>query len=135
VSNIQHLIPCNGDGNPIDDAHVGRVSDGFHTFDELYHHRYALFCMMARLANYADGDRKFKGFKSWKHHDGEAPFGEEWFIAGLELPEGWITYHMPASWWAKVHLPHHDRAPEWDGHTAADVVDRMEQWLKSVPHA
>ncbi len=101
------------------------------TANELLEHRHALFCMVAQLANWGNGDRKLQGFKAWKHSDGSSP-GEDWFIAGLELPEiGQISYNLPKEYWVKVHLPHYDRAPKWDGHSLTDVVDRMLRWVES----
>lgn len=122
-------IPHDVHGNMIEDT--GLVTDGYHTFNELYKHRHALFCMVAQLANWGKGDRKLQGFKAWKHSDGSS-HGEDWFIAGLELPEiGQISYHFPMEYWTKVHLPHYDRAPAWDGHSSTDVVDRMLKWVES----
>jgi hypothetical protein len=66
--------------------HVGQVSDSYHTFEELYNHRNLLF--IAILNAYPA-----YGWKSRKHHTGERLPG--WFIAGLDLPTGPITYHLP----------------------------------------
>lgn len=108
----------------------GQLSDGYHSFNDLYSHRHLLFAMAARLGNWGNNDRKLKGWKAWKHHDGT--FYEGWFIAGLELPTGTITYHFPAEYWTLIGLPHIDRAPEWDGHTSDDVLQRITDWLKSA---
>ena len=102
---------------PIDESVIGQVSDGYHTFDELYAHRFALFLALCRTLD--------MGWKSPVHSDGSRYSG--WFIAGLTLPMvGEITYHLPLSEWdATPYLLALDRAPAWDGHTSTDVIDRL----------
>jgi hypothetical protein len=63
-------------GRVIDD-----VSDGYHTFAELYQHRFALFLALCRALE--------MGWKSRLHADGTMYPG--WFIAGIELPGEWGT--------------------------------------------
>ena len=41
---------------------IQKMSDGYHTFEELYHHRMMLFSIICNT--YKD-----KAWKSWKHHD------------------------------------------------------------------
>ena len=100
---------------------MGEISDGYHTLDELYEHRHSLF--LALMSSYPH--------RSWfsdRHDDGT--FFEGWFIAGINLPRGagTITYHLPERLYAAAKLTGADElteAPEWDGHTAADVVERL----------
>jgi hypothetical protein len=105
------------DGLPDD---PGEISDGFHTFNELYAHRHALFCALARA-------RPELAWRSASHHD-----GEEWpgfFIAGMRLPTGDISYHLPKDRWDDLAgVPVLARGVEWDGHTPADVVQRLKEW-------
>ncbi|EGQ4488673.1 hypothetical protein DMN17_04320 [Staphylococcus pseudintermedius] len=63
------------------------ISDGYHTFGQLYHDRAVLFAVI--LNTY-----KEKAWKSKQHHDGTM-FGEpnEMFIVGIDTPEGQYTYH------------------------------------------
>lgn len=95
---------------------TGQLSDGYHTFDELYEHRTALFLALCRALEL--------GWRSRLHADGS--MFEGWFIAGVPLMTGEITYHLPLDQWdnaAHLHtLPH---AYAWDGHTPADVVERL----------
>lgn len=101
--------------------HVGCVvarlteSDGYHTFNELYEHRHALFSVICNA---------FDGWKSFKHADGTMFDG--WFIAGCQTEKGQITYHLPLLWWDKFSCRAIEKAPEWDGHTPADVIDRVQ---------
>lgn len=96
----------------------GSTSDGYHTFDELYHHRAVLFSALC----YAYKD---KAWRAKKHHDGSM-FGDDWFICGVETPQGQYTYHYHISecWDLFDFCKTLDNAPEWDGHQPKDV-DRL----------
>jgi hypothetical protein len=98
-------------------ADMGQVSDGYHTFHDLYAHRIALFLALCRAVG--------MGWKSRVHADGSAFDG--WFIAGVTLPMvGEITYHLPNEAWDEAaHLQTVAFAPPWDGHTPEDVVQRL----------
>lgn len=92
---------------------IGEVDDGSHSFEELYHHRMILFSVICNT--YKD-----KAWKSWKHHSGD--MFEDYFIVGVETPEGQFTYHYHKDWWGKFEVTEMERAPEWDGHEAVDVI-------------
>ena len=94
---------------------VQYVFDGYHTFKELYDHRHALFIALLSVVD--------NGWKSLKHSDGSS--FEGYFIAGIELKGKMISYHLPNELWAYVHATPLDFAPGWDGHTPADVVERL----------
>lgn len=94
--------------------------DGYHTFTELYEHRIHLFIALCCSIN--------SGYDAWKsklHSDGSS--FEGWFILGLrEEPGSQITYHLPMKKWKDCSFAKTlDRAPEWDGHTSADVLERV----------
>jgi hypothetical protein len=95
---------------------VDDVSDGYHTFRELYAHRVALFLALARALGTA--------WRAHQHSDGTMYDG--WFIVGLALPTGDISYHLPLADWHETGWMHTStRAPSWDGHMPADVVQRL----------
>lgn len=50
----------------------GQISDGFHTFDELYHYR-----MLYNAAFFNSLEGKYEVHKSYRHADGELCFGGE----------------------------------------------------------
>lgn len=103
---------------------VGQVSDGYHTFDELYEHRCTLFLALMQ-------SNPATSWYSKRHHD-ESEW-EGWFIAGMRLLTGDITYHLPISMWdmaAQTGALMLDNGVKWDGHTAADVVKRVQEWIK-----
>ncbi len=104
----------------------GEISDGYHTFNELYDHRCTLF--LALMAS-----NPALSWISAKHHDGSE--WEGWFIAGMELPTGDVTYHLPNSMMGaamQTGCRVLDCGKEWDGHTAADVVKRLREWARSA---
>jgi hypothetical protein len=98
----------------------GKTSDGYHTFDELYEHRHALFAVACRFLD---------GWKSKLHDDGTMFDG--WFIAGIETAQGQATYHMPMRLWEGFPARELEKAPAWDGHTPNDVIDRLRAALRS----
>jgi hypothetical protein len=104
---------------------LDNISDGSHTFKELYEHRAAL--LIALMCQYP-------GISWWStlHHDGTMPFQDR-IIAGMQLSTGSISYHLRAEPWMQVLtdslLSRLDRAPEYDGHCPADVTDRLVQWI------
>ena len=96
---------------------TGETSDGYHTFNELYHHRAVLFSVI--VANYPD-----RAWKSKKHYDGT--MYEGMFIVGIETPDGQATYHYDiAPYWDMFKCRVLDNAPEWDGHTPAQAIERI----------
>ena len=68
------------------DTKPGEMSDGYHTFDELYEHRNWLFLCLA-------AEYRWISWFSQLHEDGTSLDG--WFIAGIEFTRGPITYHIP----------------------------------------
>ena len=93
---------------------IGELSDGYHTFNSLYHQRLVLFSVIVNLF-------REQSWKSMKHHDGEECFGGGWFIVGIDTPEGQYTYHYETKYWDMFNCKELDVAPEWDGHTDKDV--------------
>lgn len=101
-----------------------QVSDGYHTFDELYEHRDALFIALCR-ALLSDGTRPIDVWRSKLHNDGTSYEG--YFIMGIGEEAGYqITYHLPLSKWKETEFAAElTHAPLWDGHTSADVSERL----------
>ncbi len=92
----------------------GDISDGYHTFDELYEHRCWLFANLC-LQN--------ANKSCWKRD----PNTPGWIILYLEgEPTGQISYHVPERFLSilsgKIQEDHHH---EWDGHTSNDVLIRL----------
>lgn len=91
----------------------GDTSDGSHTFDELYYHRMVLFAVLCNT-------HKERAWKSLRHDDGT--MYDDYFIVGIDTPEGQFTYHYHIDHWDKFDTKMVDYAPEWDGHTSNDIT-------------
>jgi hypothetical protein len=117
-------------------SHEMQVSDGYHTMDELYDHRITLYIALCRIASAYARDTALKGratgpaWRSKRHSDGELCFGTgTQFVLGVGKDAGdQITYHIPIDRWDETDFAETlDKAPDWDGHTSADVLERLKQ--------
>lgn len=105
----------------------GETSDGYHTFNELYDHRAKLFSVIVRCF-------KDKAWKSKLHYDGTMYDGM--FIVGIETPEGQATYHYNIDpYWDMFECKELEKAPEWDGHTPQEAIDRISHLRKDEPQS
>lgn len=108
-----HMLADFIEPQPID----GNTSDGYHTFNELYHHRAVLFSVI--VENFAA-----RAWKSKLHADGTMYDGM--FVVGIETPDGQATYHYDIDpYWDLFRCKEVDRAPEWDGHTPDQAIERI----------
>lgn len=95
---------------------TGDLSDGYHTYNELYHHRAVLFSVIVN-------QNKNIAWKSKKHHDGTMYDGM--FIVGVNTPQGQYSYHYDIEpYWNMFDCKELDNAPVWDGHEPKDI-DRL----------
>ena len=102
-----------------DEKDTGKISDGYHTFDELYYHRMILFSIICNTY-------PSKAWKSKMHADGTMYPG--YFIAGIDTPSGTYSYHCELKYWDKFNVKHLLIAQEWDGHQPGDI-ERLESLL------
>lgn len=100
----------------MDSENYQLISDGYHTFEELYDHRMVLF---ASLCN----SNKDISWKSRLHHDGT--MYDDYFIVGMDTPVGQVQYHYPIGSWGHFNVRELENAPQWDGHTSKDVIERL----------
>lgn len=110
----------------VDPGDIGDISDGYHTFDDLYQHWMVLTLALMRL--YPE-----RSWRSKLYAEGDNLMFEGFFIAGMTLPTGQISYHYKLEHWRRfegVHWLAH--APKWDGHTPEDVVIRLMKWVRLV---
>ena len=70
----------------------GELSDGYHSFNELYYHRMILFSIICN-------QNKAISWKS-KHHEDGTMF-ENYFVVGINTPDGQFTYHYHMDHWDK----------------------------------
>jgi len=92
---------------------IQKMSDGYHTFEELYHHRMVLFSVICNT--YKD-----KAWKSWKHDDGT--MYDDYFIVGIDTEEVKNTYHYHKDNWDMFNVKELEYAPEYDGHKPSDIT-------------
>jgi hypothetical protein len=101
----------------------GKLSDGYHTFDELYEFRKMY---NALLFNEWAAQGKYSVHKSKRHFDGGECFGGGWFIVVAVLPTGQISNHYEMKDWDLFDIRETERALcEFDGHTGKDVISRL----------
>ena len=109
----------------------GEVSDGYHTFNELYEYR---LLYNASMFNELAKQGLYDVHKSKRHSDGEIPFGDSnWFIVMAELPTGQISNHYEMKDWNLFQIPEKEKANVWDGHTPKDVAERIRKFLTPKP--
>lgn len=109
----------------VNGLNVGKVSDGYHTFDELYECRHVLWVKLCELANAYGSPTGYRVIKSKKHSDGSSYEG--WFLLMIERPDGkQMSFHLPEKYWGQCDFAIAiDKAPDFDGHTTADVINRV----------
>ncbi|GAB3324468.1 hypothetical protein GCM10027299_21750 [Larkinella ripae] len=105
------------------------ISDGYHTFGELYEHRITLWIALCQLQHnrfmHTNAPSVRSAWRTRLHSDGSG--FEGWFVLGIGKTSGeQMTYHLPDSKWGLCDFAETlERAPDWDGHTSADVLERI----------
>jgi hypothetical protein len=94
------------------------LSDGYHTFDELYEHRNLLFINLCL---------------GCPEHSAWKPDGDGWFILFHMTKHGQISYHIPNRHLSKVEGRIEMKNVEWDGHTGADTLERLARSAEVKP--
>lgn len=104
---------------------TGQTSDGYHTFDELYEHRFELWMALCREIN---ANPKYQyGREIWRcrvNSDGTSYPG--WFLLGMgNEPGKQLTYHLPDRLWDRCEFATTIDHCSFDGHASADVLKRL----------
>lgn len=103
--------------NQKEEVNKGEISDGYHTFNELYEHRHALFCYAIRNGAFANTYAVLDHYEGW-----------DLLVARTKDDDRQVSYHIPVShrnlW--RSYAPIKERS-DWDGHTSNDVVNRLNQ--------
>ena len=94
---------------------ISDLSDGYHTFRQLYFQRMMLFAALVK-------QNHDKAWKSLCHENGELCFGGGWFIVGIDTPKGSYTYHYEDKYFNLFNCEELERGKPWDGHTEKDVT-------------
>ena len=82
-------------------ASVGELSDGYHSFNELYRFR---MLYNAGLFNEWARQGKYDVHRSTHHHEGDECFGGGWFVVVAQLPTGQISNHYELVYWDLFNL-------------------------------
>ena len=98
----------------------GELSDGYHTYNELYEHRMILFSIICNT--YSN-----QSWKSKLHQDGT--MFDDYFIVGINTIDGQFTYHYELKYWDIFNVKELPTAPEYDEHTPSDIT-RLYSLLK-----
>jgi len=94
----------------------GNISDGYHTFNELYYHR----CILTAVIFNEHSNLCWKS----KLHSDNTMF-DGMFIVGMNTHYGQATYHYDLKYWDLFKIPELKNAPTFDGHTANEAIDRI----------
>lgn len=112
---------------PIDDERVriegdpADLFDGYHTMTELYDHRRALTAVLGALAA-----ESRDSWRSKAHNPADDPMFDGYFIVGIDLPTGTITYHYELKYWDDfAATPELEHAPKWDMAPPDATVTRL----------
>lgn len=107
-------------------ADTNLISDGYHTFAELYDHRISLFIALCYMLHTYEPE-KHQIWKTIAHDNGEV--WEGWFIMGINTEAGQqISYHLPINRWEEVWFAPEIRCtPIWDGHQSKEVLERLKK--------
>ncbi len=117
VENKCYYFKNKDDFVEVPESGIGDLSDGYHTFNELYHHRAILFSVICN-------SMPDKAWKSKLHDTGD--MFEGMFIVGIETPDGQATYHYDVNpYWDMFKVKELEKAPKWDGHTSTDAINRI----------
>lgn len=103
---------------------VSQLSDGFHSFDELYRARLAL--TVALFNEWASQGNKYAVQKSWRHSDGGLCFGGGWFIVVAKTPKGLVSFHYAKENWNLFKIEEVPQSThDFDGHSTEDALTRL----------
>lgn len=104
-----------------DESPVWEKSDGYHTFNELYDHRTALFAALCLFV---------KARKSRLHNDGTMFDGM--FIVMMYIDWQQISYHIDNKYRDIFDIEETDKSDVWDWHSSNDVVNRLLAFVKNA---
>ena len=97
------------------------ISDGYHTFDELYEHRSLLFMCLCRALSH-----KVEVYRA------KDPNADGWFIVYIIFEFGQISYHLPDKYWDLLDdIDTVEYGSIYDGHTSDDVLERLKKFLEN----
>jgi hypothetical protein len=106
------------------------ISDGYHTFGELYEHRITLYIALCKLIRAQYEEEKTDKYVWMTRVHSDDSVWDGWFLLGIGNKIGeQITYHLPESKWNECTPFAYQlkKAPTYDGHTSREVLERLKQ--------
>lgn len=99
----------------------GDISDGYHTFNELYRHRILLFIYALAHGAFSDAYVVRDHFEGW-----------DLIVARTAILHEQMSYHVPMEYRELyISLPRKtNEEHKWDGHTANHVLERLFHSIK-----
>lgn len=127
---VQELLNFCGISSFVD---VENVSDGSHSYLELYNHRDTLFLALASIL-YGRTDSAFLVFKSKLHQDGTNFEGYFLLMLVNQYDNKQISYHLDINkYWdiapGEDMTDCYEELPKFDGHSSDDVLERLLFWF------
>ena len=104
----------------------GDLSDGNHTFNDLYWQRCILFAALVNLFPKLS-------WKTKRHEDGKPCHDGKNFLVCIETPKGPYSYHYPLKDWDLFKCKEIEKAEKFDGHTDKDVERLLSLLPEDLP--
>lgn len=106
------------------------VSDWYHTFWELYKHRFHLYIALAKMYKESIQWHEYaRRVVRSKVHEDWLNVWEEWgmFLLVLHTNEWQISYHLDKEYWDQCDfaITEEKAVTKFDGHTSDDVLERL----------
>ena len=103
---------------------IGKFSDGYHTFDDLYDQR-------AKILAVAANCEPLHGtvWKSHKHYTEDDPMAVGFFILGFDTPTGIAAFHLENRYWNLFDCLELDFAPNFDGASPKMSINRLLSYI------
>ncbi len=126
LENLKKIDETNESIQDLPKKSIWKISDWYHTFDELYEHRVALFRLLVELTP------QFDWKKSYLHHD--LTSYDEMFIVVWHMPTTrWkrqVSYHVNNRHWDSFHCEEVAKSEERNWHKPRDVANAFNMYEK-----
>jgi len=105
----------------------GEISDGYHTFSELYAARHILFVNVCLMS---------PNIAFWTHRSKEGEVMDGWFILGLQSSNEQLTFHLPVEYlhYVKGVIKEVERNKLYDDHGGVEVLERLKIVADNTRH-
>ena len=115
------------DGTPVKVSCESKfISDGSHSFADLYDIRSLLFCHLCHCF-------PKMAWRSLRNENGTIIHDGDMFLAGLRSPQGDVNFHLSISaYWHMLHgIEEKKCSPRHDGSSSKEQMERLGKWIES----